>query len=382
MPDFYDYYLIIYTIIIFGYLWYRYIFILSKSKENYSLYNSRVSVVIPFYDEVPELLENSVRSVHEAFGEKEIIVVDDGSKSKEAYLRMKKLNEEIPFELIRYNKNRGKRYAQSLGFRKAKGEIIMTIDSDTVIRKDAILNLLKPFANRKVGAVTGQLEVLNSKKNLLTRMQGARYWNAFNFERKSQSQLGAVVCCSGPISMYRKEIIDKVIHEYENQTFLGESCTFGDDRHLTTLILREGYEVKYAENAVGYTMVPETWGKFIRQQIRWKKSWLRESYLVSKFMFKKNKALGFEVSITVFLTFFSIIARVGLIVALFMKPLYILFVIPMLLFMTAIHSLYLAFYKKNQFFYSLIYGFVNAFLVYWLIFVALFTMGSTSWGTR
>ena len=375
-------YLICYTISAFSYLWYRYIFLLAPEDRSVGNYSGLITVIIPFYNEKQSLLQRTVNSIHNCYGNKQIIIIDDGSNSKECCNGLLELKKQIPFELIRYERNLGKRHAQSLGFEKAKGDIIITVDSDTILEKDALVNLIKPFSDEKIGATTGQLEIMNRDDNILTKMQNARYWNAFNFERKSQSKVGALNCCSGPISAYKKSIIDEIKEEYSKQYFLGNKCTYGDDRHLTTLILKKGYCIKYVPSAKGYTDAPTTLKKLIKQQIRWKKSWLRENYLVSKFMFKRSKALSFEIFLTTFIAFFSIFARIGLIVSLIMMPLYILWVIPMILFMGTVHSLYVLFHKPKYFIYSVLYAFVHAFIIYWLVFVALFTLKKTGWGTR
>lgn len=375
-------YLLIYTLLAFGYLWYRYTFLLildSKVKGNY---RGKVSVIIPFYNENVGLLLRTVRSAYECEGEKEIIVIDDGSTSKEGYNELVKLKKKSPFQLIRYGLNKGKRHAQVVGFKIAKGDIIVTLDSDTLLDKKAIINLIKPFSDEKVGATTGQLEILNRKKNFLTRLISARYWNAFNFERKSQSALGVIVCCTGSIAAYRTSLIKDIVDEYQNQIFMSQKCTYGDDRHLTTLILKRNYKVRYVKNAIGYTCTPATLRTFLKQQIRWKKSWLRETYLVSKFMFRKSGFLSFEVSISTFITFFSIFARIGLIMTLILNPSYIFIAIAMLTLMSMLHSLYILFNKPEYFFYSIAYGFFHAFIVYWTLLIAIVTFRNIKWGTR
>ena len=241
---------------------------------------------------------------------------------------------------------------------------------------------MKPFSNPKTGAATGQLEVLNEKKNWLTKLQAARYWSAFNFERKSQSTLGVVLCCSGPISSYRKKLIDEIKENYLHQKFRGKECTYGDDRHLTTLILKKGYDVFYVEDAIGYTKVPEKFKSFWKQQVRWRKSWLRESYFVSKFMLKRSKALSFEVFITVFLPFFSLLARAVFILSLILNPFYIPYALLMMLGIILMHSTYLMIYKPKYSLNIILYGFVHAFVIFWVLPVALLQMNNINWGTR
>ena len=118
-------------------------------------------------------------------------------------------------------------------------------------------------------------------------MQWARYWLAFHIEKASQSPYSSVTCCSGPFSAYRKEYLMEYLDEWNNQYFLGNKCTYGDDRGLTTLMLRNGYKVRFSKYAMCLTNVPTTLKIFIKQQIRWKKSFIRENY----YLFKTNLIL-------------------------------------------------------------------------------------------
>src|ERR1035437_10200622 len=167
--------------------------------------------------------------------------------------------------------------AQKLGFDKATGDIIITIDSDTIIDPGSGINImLKQFKNPNVGAITGDIKVLNKNENFLTRLILYRYWLAFNQERAAQSNFDAVMCCSGPFSAYRRTIIEKVKDQYISQTFLGHVSTYGDDRHLTNLVLQDNHIVRFEKNAIAYTHVPTTIKTYIKQQIRWNKSFYRE----------------------------------------------------------------------------------------------------------
>src|SRR3989344_4605742 len=161
----FELYLIVYTLLAFSFLWYRYVFLLLKSQEYNISFYKKASVIIPFYNEEPELLKKTILSAYNCEGDKEIIVIDDGSPNKDCYNEVLKLKNKIPFKLIRYEENKGKRYAQCLGFKEASGDFIITLDSDTILDKKAIINLIKPFINKKIGAVTGQLEALNGNKN-------------------------------------------------------------------------------------------------------------------------------------------------------------------------------------------------------------------------
>src|SRR6185369_7867438 len=116
-----------------------------------------------------------------------------------------------------------------------------------------------------------------------TGLQEVRYFVSFQLLKSSESLFSCVTCCPGCLSAYRRSCVMKVLQAWLHQRFLGAPATFGDDRSLTNFILRT-HRVIYNENAVCATIVPETWKKYMTQQVRWKKSWLRETMIAGRFM--------------------------------------------------------------------------------------------------
>ena len=102
-------------------------------------------------------------------------------------------------------------------------------------------------------------------------MQAVRYFVAFRVCKAAESIFGAVTCCSGCFSAYRREAIAPVLERWENQRFLGRPATYGDDRSLTNFVLRD-WNVRYDELARSRTIVPAHFRLFLRQQLRWKRS--------------------------------------------------------------------------------------------------------------
>ena len=238
-----------------------------------------VSIIVPVYNEEPDILRDCLQSLcDQDYESLEILVVDDGSKQREQL----KSSVYSQFEAdkrvhVMYTPiNVGKRHAQKFGFNRCTGKIIVTIDSDTIIPPYGVRQLVQRFKDPTVGAVTGDVQVANKTTNVLTMLIGYRYWSAFHQERAAQSYFYVLMCCSGPFAAYRKEVIDLVKDCYTSQKFLGRRCTFGDDRHLTNLVLEEGYKVVFDSRATAYTHVPESMRIYLKQQLRWNKSFYRE----------------------------------------------------------------------------------------------------------
>ncbi|SJZ71538.1 hyaluronan synthase [Pilibacter termitis] len=360
-----------------------------KFKSFHQGHTASVSVIVPAYNEEPSILKACIDSIcKQKLEELEIIVVDDFSKNREELIE-KVYNAYENDERVRIllpKQNKGKRHAQKLGFDRATGEIIVTVDSDTLLKdKNAILKLIQRLVDEKVGAVTGDVQVENKGVNLLTRLISYRYWSAFHQERAAQSRFHVVMCCSGPFSAYRTEIVNKVKDEYVSQYFLGENCTYGDDRHLTNLVLKEGHEVAFHQHATVQTFVPETLGQYVKQQVRWNKSFYREMLWTIKFAHRHHWYMLYDLLMQFILPFMLVVSLFAMVfqtiyygdVRHFVQYLIVLALIAVL------RSLYGIFRTRDLgFLLFVIYGFIHVLVLLPVRFYALCTLKSTRWGTR
>lgn len=380
-----------YTLIILIYLPTRIIlYTLYKPFEDVG-YRPKVTVVVPAFNE-GFFVEKSLKAlVKSSYPKKllEIIAVDDGS-SDDTYNYIKKMAAKYPkiIKAIQFPQNRGKREAMAEGVRLSTGEIIVFIDSDTRIKKDAIQYLVAPFSDPKIGGTTGKVKVENWHTNILTKMLGVRYIMSFDFYRSTSSVFGGITCLSGVISAYRRDLLEKIIPDWRNQRFLNKKCTFGDDRSLTNHILKMDYLTVYSRKAVARTLVPDNLIKLFRMLIRWNKSFLRETLILMKYILrpstmKKRKMLLFEGIMTTIMPFLMMSIIFTIYFRILFDPAYILTVI---LSITMMSMLYMLFYVKAERNWRFVYGIVYAFffmtILIWLLPYAIFTINRTHWGTR
>jgi hyaluronan synthase len=244
---------------------------------------TRVCAVVPFMNEDPAILTevlDALAGQDRPLGQ--VVVVDDGSVdlAGRAVARSWCAQDPERRTLVVFGVNRGKRHAlvvaAALG---CDSDVLMCIDSDTVLEPTAVRHATAPFTDPTVQAGTGLLVARNWRANLLTRMLDVRYLNAFACERQAYSNLGSVLCVSGAIAAYRTELVLDHREAFLTQSFLGRPSTFGEDRRLTNYALVRG-RVVFTPRAVGHTCVPERLGHFVRQQTRWGKSFFRESLWV------------------------------------------------------------------------------------------------------
>jgi len=268
-----------------------------------------VSFVVPVKNE-ERLIRQCVESiVNQTYKNLEIIVMDDGSTDGTPDV-LRALKAEFGIKAYRLPVNLGKKKAIEAAIRHATGEIFAFVDSDSVLAPDAIERLVAAFnAHPDAGAVSAHGRALNADKNLLTKLQDTWYEGQFRLSKGLESVYGAVTCASGCLSAFRREAIEPHIHVWANDRFLGKEFRFATDRTMTGHVLRERtakeardapaaanggtnetprrWDVLYSASARVWTEVPATWRKFLRQQTRWKKSFIRNLFFTGRFYWRR-----------------------------------------------------------------------------------------------
>ncbi len=252
-----------------------------RHAESLARYN--LSAIITCRNEDPAVFARCLSSLlYSSRLPNSLTVVDDGSTSPACYHIARALGPSfraagVDFEIVVFRENLGKRAGLAAGFRRAwDADVYLCVDSDTILHPQAVANALRPFRKRRVQATTGAVFAANRTTNILTRLIDLRYCYAFLGERAAYSVLGSVLCACGSLALYRGPTVRKYLDDFLNQRFLGRPCTYGDDRRLTYYCLREG-RVLLAPAAIAWTLVPSTMPHFLRQQLRWSKSFFRES---------------------------------------------------------------------------------------------------------
>lgn len=371
--------ILVYATIHITYLWIVSFFLLVPNERVYRSNNVPFSIIIPTYNENPRSLRSTLKSVVEAKGDKEIFVVFDGWRVEDS---IKKFCKENGVNLLHYEKNRGKRYAQTYAFKFVKNDIVVFVDSDARVESDALLNLVKPFTDPKVGAVTGQICLTNTEESLLAKCIESLYWTSFNIYRKATSQLGLMQVCSGALSAYRKTILDKLSNQYINQKFLGIECAIGDDRFLTMRTQIMGYSVKYVGDAIAHTTTPYKVKNVLKQFIRWQRSMIREG-IISLYYFRKVPLLSLDVTLNLIFLTVNMLVRLLMVVIILVAPVTLLYMVAWSVFSSMFYNNYILTRDRRIFFFKIVYGLYYD-LVLWIIYpISLITLRKqNNWGTR
>jgi cellulose synthase/poly-beta-1,6-N-acetylglucosamine synthase-like glycosyltransferase/peptidoglycan/xylan/chitin deacetylase (PgdA/CDA1 family)/spore germination protein YaaH len=219
-----------------------------------------ISVVIAAYNE-EKLIAETLRTLFDTDykGEIEVVVVDDGSTDQTAAEIERIARNESRIRLFQ-QENRGKARALQRGLTAAHNGIVVFIDADTQCQRDTLPRLLEPFADERIGAVSGHAKVGNLR-TFIARCQALEYTCGFNLDRRAYNRWKCITVVPGAISAIRKDAIDKAG---------GLSLeTLAEDTDLTLSLHRHRQRIVYVPDAIAWTEAPETFATLARQRSRW-----------------------------------------------------------------------------------------------------------------
>ncbi len=220
-------------------------------------YFPSLTVLIPAYNE-EKVISRTIETVLEAsYPDKEIIVIDDGSKDQTYRIATSYCNRGVK---VIHRPNGGKATALNHGLLFASGEIIVIVDADSQICKNTLVELVKPFRNPEVAAVAGNIKVLN-RRNLLTNCQALEYIASINIYRRALDVFGSVTVVPGALGAYRRQVM-------QSNGFY-DPDTLVEDFDVTIKALKTGQIVQASTSAVSYTEAPRTIKDLFKQRLRW-----------------------------------------------------------------------------------------------------------------
>ena len=282
-----------------------------EKRAELPLFLPSISVLIPAFNE-EKVLARTIETVIEAsYPGKEVIVIDDGSSDRT--LRIARGFSHKGVKVI-HRPNGGKASALNHGLLFARGEIIIIVDADSQVCKGTLIDLVQPFRDAEVGAVAGNIKVLN-RKNWLTRCQALEYIASINIFRRALDVFGSVTVVPGALGAYRRDILVSG-GMYDPDTLV-------EDFDVTLKALKSGRVVQASNSAVSYTEAPQRVSELVKQRLRWYRGnfqalWKHhDAALNSRYGFLQKLSFPFMVVSMTFLPLaglINIVASIGVIV--------------------------------------------------------------------
>ena len=190
----------------------------------------------------------------------EAFVIDDGSCDRTAAIV--EACDHDWLRLLRQPDEAGKSAALNRGLAEARFDLVLTLDADSFLYRDALRNLAERYMSDppNTRAVAGTMLVRNSRRNWVTKAQEWEYFHGLAAVKRVQSLYQGTLVAQGAFSIYDRATLREIG---------GWSDCVGRDVVLTWTMLRRGWRVGHAEDACCFMNAPDTLAQFARQRRQW-----------------------------------------------------------------------------------------------------------------
>jgi len=257
-----------------------------KARQEFLFENPLISIIIPGKNEGKHIykLINSLKE--QTYTNLQVIVIDDGSDDDTPTIGRGLERAGLIDLFIRNEIRGGKASAANFGLRFTKGKYIIHMDADCSYDRDAIEKIIIPFyVDKMVGGVGGNVMVRNYDESLVTAFQAIEYYDTISIGRSVTSYLGIYRIISGAFGAFRADVLEQM---------KGWDIGPGLDGDITVKVRKLGYKIKFEQEAVCLTSVPNTFKKLTKQRLRWDKSLIRFRVRKHKDVLFPNQAFKFS----------------------------------------------------------------------------------------
>lgn len=252
-------------------------------EKNYAL-QPRVSVLLPCFNEGEHVFRTieSILASDYPMEKVDVIAVDDCSADdtfdwiERAARRWKNVR------AFRNPVNSGKHQTLSHALSHSSGEILICIDSDCIFDRRAIAELTACFVDETIGAVGGRVGISNARENVLTQCQTVVYYYSFQIMKMLQNWTRNVICISGCLFAVRREHFEAIEEQVKHRNWFGVGVRDGEDRYMTHLLLLKGLKTYINISAQCWTAAPNNFRQLFMQQLRWRRSGLRDLFWTAR----------------------------------------------------------------------------------------------------
>jgi len=218
-----------------------------------------ICVIVPAHNEEKTIATAITTLLEQNYPNKEILIVNDGSTDGTAAIA-------APYAasgqvtLLNRPESGGKAVALNTGIATTHAEIIVVVDADSALQRDALMRIATHFEDAEVQAVSGNVKVGN-KVNLLANLQSLEYLRGINLRRRAFDILDTELVVPGAVGAFRRAIYADVGSM--------DTSTVVEDMDQTVKMVKAAKDIHYDPFVVAFTEVPETLSGLARQRRRW-----------------------------------------------------------------------------------------------------------------
>lgn len=223
--------------------------------------NPLISILIPCFNEEQSARETISAALAQRYQNIEVIAINDGSSDNTALVLEKLAQEQPRLRIIHLAENQGKAVALKAGAAAARGDLLVCIDGDAMLDRDAAAYLAAPLIHYpKVGAVTGNPRI-RTRSTLIGRIQVGEFSSIIGLIKRTQRIYGRVFTVSGVIAAFRRQALADV--GYWSPDMITE------DIDISWKLQLRHWEIFFEPRALCWILMPETLKGLWRQRLRW-----------------------------------------------------------------------------------------------------------------
>src|SRR5271157_3715875 len=248
-------------------------------KKDYS-YVPTVSILLPCYNEGSHVYDTivSINKSDYPMDKLEIIVTDDCSVDDSHDWVVKAEQDFTNVRAFKNEVNEGKTKTILNALARSKADVVIIVDSDTILGEKSIRELMACLGDKRLGAVGGPASVRNPNDNGLTGFQVYLYYLGFQLGKSIENLSRCVGVIGGYFFAIRREIFEDIRPDLEARNWFGVKVKDGEDRFITHNILLRGHGTYMDMMATCWTTVPNTYAKYWGQQLRWRRTTIRDFF--------------------------------------------------------------------------------------------------------
>lgn len=223
--------------------------------------NPLISIVIPCFNEGLNARETIESALAQRYQNIEVIAVNDGSSDNTAEVLDRLSSQHSRLRVIHLAENQGKAVALKTGAAAARSDLLVCIDGDALLHRDAAAYLVAPLVKYpRVGAVTGNPRI-RTRSTLIGRIQIGEFSSIIGLIKRTQRIYGQIFTISGVVSAFRRRALADV--GYWNPNMITE------DIHISWKLQLRHWQVFFEPRALCWILMPETLKGLWKQRLRW-----------------------------------------------------------------------------------------------------------------
>ena len=223
--------------------------------------NPLLSILIPCFNEGINVRETIAAAMAQRYENIEVIAINDGSSDNTAEVLDQLVLEYPKLRVIHLASNQGKAMALSTGAMASRSDLLVCIDGDAMLDRDAAAYMVLPLLeNPRVGAVTGNPRI-RTRSTLAGRIQVGEFSSIIGLIKRTQRVYGQVFTVSGVIAAFRKRALAEV--------GFWSNDMITEDIDISWKLQLKHWSIFFEPRALCWILMPETLTGLWKQRLRW-----------------------------------------------------------------------------------------------------------------